>query len=281
MRLRLGALPLLADLRRPDSRPCRDDVAAGLLTAALLLPQALAYAQLAGLPARAGVLASLLPAIVYALFGRSRALAVGPVAVAALMVAEALARHAPEAALVSTAAVILAAEVGLLLLLLRGLRWGGLVALISHPVLLGFTAGAALLILLSQLAPLLGLALPRAGPLATLQAAAQRPSDAVSTSAQAGDAAEEALAGDGAIEHGVADDDVLFRCERADARRINDQPAAGHALAGIVIGIALQEEGDTAAEKCAETLPGGARKVGLDRVFRQAGMAVAFGYFAR
>ena len=170
MRLRLGALPLLADLRRPDSRPRRDDVAAGLLTAALLLPQALAYAQLAGLPARAGVLASLLPAIVYALFGRSRALAVGPVAVAALMVAEALARHAPEAALVSTAAVILAAEVGLLLLLLRGLRWGGLVALISHPVLLGFTAGAALLILLSQLAPLLGLALPRAGPLATLQA---------------------------------------------------------------------------------------------------------------
>ncbi len=145
-------LPLQAQLAAPDRGDYRDDVIAGLITAVLLVPQGMAYALLAGLPAQTGLYAAILPPVVYALFGTSRTLAVGPVAVAALMVASALNAHVGDSSVARvTGAMVLAMEVGVILLLLGVLRAGALVNFISHPVLSGFTTGAALLIIITQL----------------------------------------------------------------------------------------------------------------------------------
>ncbi len=116
----------------------------------------MAYAFLAGLPAEAGLYACLLPMLLYALLGSSRELVVGPVAIAALMVAATLAEHArgDPAALIDVAGA-LCLEVGALLWLLRLFRMGGVVNLLSHPVLAGFVNAAAILIIVSQ--PLAGL----------------------------------------------------------------------------------------------------------------------------
>lgn len=134
------------------------DLAAGAVVAALLIPQSMAYAQLAGLPPQAGLYASILPVAVYALLGSSPTLAVGPVAMVSLMVAAALgplaaAGSADYAAL----ALTLALMVGILQAALGLLRLGGLVHLLSHAVIAGFTSGAALLIAVGQLRPLFGL----------------------------------------------------------------------------------------------------------------------------
>ena len=134
------------------------DVFAGIITAILLVPQGIAYAMLAGLPAQVGLYASILPPAIYVLLGTSRTLSVGPVSIAAIMIASAL--SAPEVIALGSSvenAVILAAEGGLILLLMAVLRMGGLVNFISHPVLTGFTSGAAILIILSQVRHLLGL----------------------------------------------------------------------------------------------------------------------------
>ena len=158
-------LPLLASLRAHDAGARRDDLLAGVITAILLIPQGMAYAMLAGLLAQMGLYASVIPMMVYALLGSSRTLSVGPVAVAALMVASALAAFADgDSQRWSQGAIILAAETGLILMLMRLLGLGQLVNFISHPVLSGFTSGAALLIILSQLGHLLGLAIPRGNP---------------------------------------------------------------------------------------------------------------------
>lgn len=155
-------LPLCMELRRYDRQALAPDLMAGTITAILLIPQALAYALLAGLPAEVGLYASIIPPIVYALFGTSRTLAVGPVAVAAVMVATALSPYAdgdPDRYL--TGALILAALTGAILFGLGLLRLGWLTAFISHPVLSGFTTGAAIFIIGTQLAALTGIALPR------------------------------------------------------------------------------------------------------------------------
>lgn len=160
-------LPLAASLVGYDRGAFVDDLIAGTITALLLVPQALAYALLAGLPAQVGLYASMLPPVVYALLGSSRTLAVGPVAVAAVMVAAVLGPYAGgDPARYLTGAMILAAEVGLLLALLGALRLGALTSFISHPVLIGFTAAAALVIIASQLGPLTGIALAGHGFLA-------------------------------------------------------------------------------------------------------------------
>ncbi len=168
--LRIRELPLLKSLRAADAKPRSDDFVAGAITAILLIPQGMAYALLAGLPPELGLYASIVPPAIYALLGSSRALAVGPVAVAALMVAHALGEYAAEdQARWIDGALILAFETGLVLLAMRLLRLGALVHFISHPVLSGFTSGAALLIIVSQLKHLTGLPLPRDEPLATVQ----------------------------------------------------------------------------------------------------------------
>ncbi len=168
-------LPLYQALIASDSGSRRDDLLAGAITAILLIPQGMAYAMLAGLPPQLGLYASILPPAVYALFGSSRALAVGPVAVAALMVAHALHAYADgESQEWMNGALILAAETGLVLLLMRVLRLGTLVQFISHPVLSGFTSGAAILIIVSQLKHLTGLSISANAPLATLGAVAEQ-----------------------------------------------------------------------------------------------------------
>lgn len=152
-------LPITDWLTRYNQDKFNSDVFAGIITAILFVPQGIAYAMLAGLPAQVGLYASILPPLVYALLGTSRTLSVGPVSIAAIMIASALA--APELAQYGTAvehAIILAAEGGIILLLMSLLRMGGLVKFISHPVLSGFTSGAAILIILSQLPHLFGIA---------------------------------------------------------------------------------------------------------------------------
>lgn len=156
------ASPLFGDLLRTRGASLGQDGLAGTITAILLIPQALAYALLAGLPAQVGLYASVLPPIIYALLGSSRTLAVGPVAVAAVMVSAALIPFAdgdPQRYL--TGALMLSMLTGAFLLLLAVLRLGWLTHFISHPVLAGFTTGAAIFIIGTQLAPLTGIEVPR------------------------------------------------------------------------------------------------------------------------
>lgn len=130
------------------------DVVAGVITGLVLVPQALAFAQLAGVPPEVGLAASMLPMLVYALLGSSRTLSVGPVSVAALMLAEVLTRFPGQHLVVVS---LLAAQAALFLVLLVGLRLEIVTRVFSQPVLSAFTVAAALLIVSSQLKPLLGL----------------------------------------------------------------------------------------------------------------------------
>ncbi|MCC5794035.1 MAG: sulfate permease [Chromatiales bacterium] len=145
------------------------DLTAGLVSAMLLVPQGMAYAALAGLPPHLGLYASLLPLVAYAWLGSSAVLSVGPVAVIALMTASALgAVAAPGSPEYIAAAALLALLSGLSLLLFGLLRLGAMAHLLSHPVISGFTTGAAILILIGQLRPLLGLTMPSASGVAML-----------------------------------------------------------------------------------------------------------------
>jgi len=138
----------------------RADLMAGIAVALVLIPQSMAYAQLAGLPPVYGLYASFLPVIVAALWGSSHQLATGPVAVVSLLTATALIPLAAEGSAEYVAlAIVLALLVGLVQLSLGLLRLGALVSFISHPVIVGFTNAAAIIIGLSQLNKLLGLKL--------------------------------------------------------------------------------------------------------------------------
>ncbi|SJM91686.1 SulP family inorganic anion transporter [Crenothrix polyspora] len=157
-------LPIIGWLKTYSRQDFSEDLFAGVITAILLVPQGIAYAILAGLPPELGLYASILPPILYALFGTSRALSVGPVSIAAIMIASAL--SAPEISALGNpvqSTVILSAEIGLIMLLMALLKMGGLVSFISHPVLTGFTSGASLLIIASQLPQLAGLKTPTCG----------------------------------------------------------------------------------------------------------------------
>lgn len=133
------------------------DISAGLIVTLLLVPQGLAYALVAGLPPQTGLYASLLPLVLYAFSGRSHAQSVGPMAVTALLVAATLSRLAAAGSDdYLLAAIWLALLSGAMLLLFGLLRLGFLADALSQPVLAGFTSGSALLIVVSQLAPLAG-----------------------------------------------------------------------------------------------------------------------------
>jgi len=134
----------------------KDGLAAVIVTL-MLIPQSLAYAMLAGLPPITGLYASIAPLLLYAIFGSSRTLAVGPVAVISLMTAAALApMFPPGSAAYIGAAMLLAALSGLILLLMALLRLGFLANFLSHPVISGFISASGLLIALSQLKHILG-----------------------------------------------------------------------------------------------------------------------------
>ncbi len=149
-------------VRRYRRGDVRGDLAAGLTVGAMLVPQGMAYAQLAGLPPEVGLYSVTLPLLVYALFGTSRQLAVGPVAVVSLLTASALAPIAAEGTSeYLAAAALLALMVGVAHLLLGVARMGWLTNLLSHPVLVGFTAAAAIIIGTSQVKHVLGVQIPR------------------------------------------------------------------------------------------------------------------------
>src|SRR6056297_2915135 len=155
-------LPILSwgpAYRRTD---LRSDLGAGLTIAAMLVPQAMAYALLAGLPPEVGLYAATVPVLVYAVFGTSRQLAVGPVAIVSLLTATALAPLAEEGtAEYLAAAAVLALMVGVVHLVMGFGRLGFLVNFLSHAVLVGFTAAAALIIGASQLKHLFGVSIER------------------------------------------------------------------------------------------------------------------------
>ena len=137
---------------------------AGAVTAVLLVPQALAYALLAGMPPQAGLFAAMAPAFVYAIFGSSPALSVGPVAVVSLMTASTLGPLAAAGSpAYAQAALVIALLSGMMLAALGLTRLGVLINFLSYPVISGFTMGAAGLIVLSQAPQILGLRLTAAG----------------------------------------------------------------------------------------------------------------------
>ncbi|HAB86327.1 MAG TPA: sodium-independent anion transporter, partial [Pseudomonas sp.] len=126
----------------------------------MLIPQSLAYAMLAGLPPVTGLYASMLPLIAYTLFGTSRTLAVGPVAVVSLMTAAALGPlFSPGSAEYAAAAMLLALLSGAVLLLMAVLRLGFLANFLSHPVISGFISASGILIALGQLKHILGISI--------------------------------------------------------------------------------------------------------------------------
>ena len=134
------------------------DALAGLTVALVLIPQSMAYAQLAGLPAYVGLYASFLPVIFASILGSSRQLATGPVAIVSLLTAaalEPLAIQNPEGYLAYAA--ILAFMVGVFQLSLGLLRLGILVDFLSHPVVVGFTNAAAIIIASSQFGKIFGI----------------------------------------------------------------------------------------------------------------------------
>ena len=161
---------LLPDwLKQYQSTWLAGDVIAGAIVTVMLIPQSLAYAMLAGLPPQAGLYASLLPIFAYALFGSSMTLAVGPVAVASLMTATALAPLAIAGSVDYAAlAVILALLSGVMLFVFGILRLGFLAYFLSHPVISGFISGSAVVIAIGQLKYIFGINTPRGGIITTL-----------------------------------------------------------------------------------------------------------------
>ncbi len=152
------ALPCIDWLQGYSRQTFMSDLMAAIIVTIMLIPQSLAYALLAGLPAEMGLYASILPLVAYALFGTSRTLSVGPVAVVSLMTATsvgAVAQHGT--ADYATAAVMLALLSGVMLIGLGLLRFGFVTNFLSHPVVSGFITASGIIIALSQLRHILGI----------------------------------------------------------------------------------------------------------------------------
>ena len=138
------------------------DALAGLVVGMVTIPQAIAYALLAGVPPEAGLYACLLPMVLYAGTGSSKHLVVGPVAIAALMIVSTVSEYAPKfSSDYLNITNIICIEIALIFAFLRFLRLGALVNLVSHPVLTGFINAAVILIIISQLPILTGLQLEK------------------------------------------------------------------------------------------------------------------------
>jgi SulP family sulfate permease len=162
MRMLQRLLPILAWGPGYDRSDLRSDLGAGLTVGAMLVPQAMAYALLAGLPPEIGLYAATIPVVIYAVFGTSRQLAVGPVAIISLLTASALAPLVEEGtAGYLGAAALLALMVGVVHIVLGVGRLGFLVNFLSHSVLVGFTAAAAIIIGFSQAKHVFGISTDR------------------------------------------------------------------------------------------------------------------------
>jgi SulP family sulfate permease len=151
-------LPILDWGRTYNRQALSNDLLAAVIVTIMLIPQSLAYALLAGLPPEAGIYASIVPIMLYAVFGTSRALAVGPVAVVSLMTASAIGEVAVQGtAGYAIAALTLAGLSGVMLLALGLFRLGFLANFLSHPVIAGFITASGILIAFSQLKHVLGI----------------------------------------------------------------------------------------------------------------------------
>ena len=150
-------LPCLQWGRAYNRASASQDGLAAVIVTLMLIPQSLAYAMLAGLPPVTGLYASILPLLAYAMFGTSRTLAVGPVAVVSLMTAASLAPLFPAGSPEYIgAAMLLALLSGLLLAAMAMLRLGFVANFLSHPVVSGFISASGILIAVGQLKHLLG-----------------------------------------------------------------------------------------------------------------------------
>ena len=159
----LRIFPFLEWIKSYNFVKFRADAISGLTVALVLIPQSMAYAQLAGLPSYYGLYASFLPPMIAALFGSSRQLATGPVAVVSLMTAASLGPLATAGSESFIAyAILLALIVGIFQFLLGVLRLGLVVNFLSHPVVNGFTNGAAIIIATSQLSKMFGVSVDEA-----------------------------------------------------------------------------------------------------------------------
>ena len=151
-------LPILDWGRRYSRATLTNDMIAAVIVTIMLIPQSLAYAMLAGLPAETGLYASILPLVAYAVFGTSRTLAVGPVAVVSLMTASAIGEVAAQGTSAYLAAAMLLAFLSGAMLIAMGLfRLGFLANFLSHPVISGFITASGLLIAAGQLKYILGI----------------------------------------------------------------------------------------------------------------------------
>jgi len=150
--------PCVQWLRQYDKDQFTDDLVAAVIVTIMLVPQSLAYALLAGVPAEVGLYASILPLVFYMVFGSSSTLAVGPVAVVSLMTASSIGSMglATQAEYLQ-AAVILALLSGIFLVLLGILRFGFLANFLSHPVVAGFITASAIIIAVGQVRHILGI----------------------------------------------------------------------------------------------------------------------------
>jgi SulP family sulfate permease len=156
-------LPFLSwinELKNPDI--LRADVIAGLTVALVLVPQSMAYAQLAGLPPQYGLYASFLPVMIAALMGSSRQLGTGPVAIVSLLTAAALQPYAINPDTYVAYAALLAFMVGIFQFMLGSFKLGFIINFLSHPVVVGFTNAAAIIIGASQLDKIFGVVKPEA-----------------------------------------------------------------------------------------------------------------------
>jgi len=150
--------PFLDWARTYNGTALTNDLLAALIVVIMLIPQSLAYALLAGLPPEAGLYASIVPVMLYAMFGTSRALAVGPVAVVSLMTASAIGEVAQTGtAGYAVAALTLAFLSGAILVVMGLLRLGFLANFLSHPVVAGFITASGVIIAVSQLKHIFGI----------------------------------------------------------------------------------------------------------------------------
>ena len=150
-------LPILQWLPGYGRASLESDLLAAVIVTLMLIPQSLAYAMLAGLPPEVGLYASIAPLVAYAIFGTSRTLAVGPVAVVSLMTAATLGQIAPQGSVEYLAAALVLTLISGLILTLMGIaRLGFLANFLSHPVISGFITASGLLIAASQLKHMLG-----------------------------------------------------------------------------------------------------------------------------
>ena len=151
-------LPILDWGAKYTTKTFANDMIVALIVTMMLIPQSLAYALLAGLPPEVGLYASMAPLVFYAIFGTSRALAVGPVAVASLMTAAAAGQLASQGSPEYIgAAVALAMVSGLLMIAMGFLKLGFLANFLSHPVISGFITASGIMIAAGQLGPVLGI----------------------------------------------------------------------------------------------------------------------------